>query len=127
MRIAFAFAVAAALLASPALALNWNFMKDAPISRLSEGEVRSFRAFIFETLDRTPDATPVEWKAPKTVFTSKITPLNRFDDAGMKCRDATIESDSQDRHLRGRYTFCKKGKSDWEFRNPSAKRPAKGS
>ena len=125
MRIA--FAVAAALLASPALALNWNFLKDAPISRLSEDEVRSFRAFIFETLDRTPDATPVEWKAPKTVFTSKITPLNRFDDAGMKCRDATIESDSQDRHLRGRYTFCKKGKSDWEFRTPSAKRPAKGS
>jgi surface antigen len=122
MRIVFAFA--AALLAPPALALNWNMLEDAPISRLKEDEVRAFRAFVLETLDQTPDGTTVEWKAPKTVFTSKITPLNRFDDAGMKCRDATIESNSKDRHMRGRYTFCKKEKSDWEFKIPSAKRPA---
>ncbi len=121
------FVVVAALLASPVLALNWNVFKDAPISRLSEDEVRSFRTFILKTLDQTPDGTMVEWKAPKTAFTSKITPLNRFDDAGMKCRDATIESDGQDRHMRGRYTFCKKGKNDWEFKTPTAKRPAKGS
>ena len=120
-------AVTAALLATPVLALNWNVFKDAPISRLKEDEVRSFRAVVLKTLDQTSDGTTVEWKAPKTIFTSKITPLNRFDDAGMKCRDATIESDSQDRHMRGRYTFCKKGKGDWEFATPSAKRPAKGS
>jgi surface antigen len=118
-------AVAAALLASPALALNWNAFKDAPISRLSEDELRTFRVFVFTTLDQTPDGTMVEWKAPKAAFTSKITPLNRFDDAGMRCRDATIESDSQDRHMRGRYTFCKKGKNDWEFRTSTARRPAK--
>jgi surface antigen len=119
-------AVAAALLASPALALNWNAFKDAPISRLSEEELRSFRAVVLKTLDEAPDGTTVEWKAPKAVFASKITPLNRFDDAGMKCRDATIESDSHDRQMRGRYTFCKKGKSDWEFTTSGAKRPAKG-
>jgi len=117
-------AVAAALLASPVFALNWSGFKDAPISRLSEDELKTFRAFVLKTLDETPDGTTVEWKAPKTVFTSKITPLNRFDDAGMKCRDATVDSDAQDRQMRGRYTFCKKGKSDWEFANPTAKRPA---
>ena len=120
-------AVTAVLLASPVLALNWNVFKDAPISRLNEEELRSFRAVVLKTLDQAPDGTAVEWKAPKTAFTSKITPLNRFDDAGMKCRDATIESDSQDRQMRGRYTFCKKGNNDWEFKTPSAKRPAKGS
>ena len=121
------FAVAAALLASPVVALNWNVFKDAPISRLNEDEVRSFRAVILKTLDEASDGKMIEWKAPKTAFTSKITPLNRFDDAGMKCRDVTIESDSQDRQMRGRYTFCKKGKDDWEFKTPSAKRPAKSS
>jgi len=115
--------IAAALLASPVFALNWNVLKDAPISSLNEDEVRAFRAVVLKTLDETPDGTTVEWKAPKTVFKSKITPLNRFDDAGMKCRDATIDSDSSDRHMRGRYTFCKKGKSDWEFATPTAKRP----
>ena len=117
-------AVAAALLASPVLALNWNVFQDAPISRLNEEEVKTFRAVVLKTLDDTPDGTTVEWKAPKTVFTSKITPLNRFDDAAMKCRDATIESDARDRHMRGRYTFCKKGKGDWEFTNSTAKRPS---
>ena len=121
------FAIAAALLAAPVLALNWNVLKDAPISRLNEDEVRSFRAVVLKILDEAPDGTTVEWKAPKTAFTSKITPLNRFDDAGMKCRDATVESDSQDRHMRGRYTFCKKGKDDWEFKTPTARRPGKGS
>ena len=115
--------IAAALVASPVFALNWNVLKDAPISSLNEDEVRTFRAVVLKTLDETPDGTTVEWKAPKTVFKSKITPLNRFDDAGMKCRDATIDSDSSDRHMRGRYTFCKKGKSDWEFATPTAKRP----
>jgi surface antigen len=121
------FAVAAALLAPTVFALNWNVFKDAPITRLSEDEVKSFRAVVLKTLDEAPDGKTVEWKAPKTTFTSKITPLNRFDDAGMKCRDATIESDSQDRQMRGRYTFCRKGSGDWEFATPAAKRPAKGS
>jgi len=120
-------ALAATLLASPALALNWNAFKDAPISRLSEEELRSFRAVLLKILDEAPDGTTVEWKAPKAVFTSKVTPLNRFDDAGLKCRDATIESDSRDRHMRGSYTFCREGKKDWEFRSSTARRPAKGS
>jgi surface antigen len=127
MAVRIVFSVAAALLAWPAFALNWNVLKDAPISRLNEDEVKIFRAFVLKTLDQTPDGTAVEWKAPKTPFTSKITPLNRFDDAGTPCRDATIESDARDRHMRGRYTFCKKGKGDWEFATPAAKRPAKGS
>ena len=119
-------AVAAVLIASPALALNWNVFKDAPISRLSEEELRSFRAVVLKILDEAADGTTVEWKAPRAVFTSKITPLNRFDDAGMKCRDATIESDSHDRQMRGRYTFCKKAKGEWEFTTSAAKRPAQG-
>ena len=36
--------IAAALLASPVFALNWNVLKDAPISSLNEDEVRAFRA-----------------------------------------------------------------------------------
>jgi surface antigen len=119
-------AVVAAVLTSPVLALNWSGLKDAPISRLNEDEMETFRVFVLKTLDEAPDGTTVQWKAPKTVFTSKITPLNRFDDAGMKCRDATIESAARDRSARGRYTFCKKGKNDWEFTSSTAKRPAKG-
>jgi len=112
-----AAAVAAIFLAAPAWAVNDSFIKDAPVSRLSEGEFKVFWAFTMNTLDTTPDGTTVEWKAPKTAFTSKLTPQKTFTEGGLKCREMTIDSDSRDRQMRGLYGFCKKGK-DWVFKTP---------
>jgi surface antigen len=125
MKTRFAFLLIASLPAAPALALNMNYLQDAPITRLSADEVRAFRAFVMKTLDETPDGATVEWRAAKTPFLSKITPQKVFMDGSMKCRDATIDSDSKDRQLRGRYTFCKQGNRDWEFRIPAHAKPAK--
>jgi len=107
---------------APAWALNDSFLRDAPVSRLSEDEFKAFWAFAMNALDTTPDGKTVEWKATKATFTSKITPQKTFTDGTLKCREVTIDSDSRDRQMRGRYDLCKKGK-DWEFRAPS--RPAK--
>lgn len=114
-----AAAAAAIFLAAPAWAVNDSFIKDAPVSRLSEGEFKTFWAFTMNALDTTPDGTTVEWKAPKTAFTSKLTPQKTFTEGGLKCREMTIDSDSRDRQMRGLYGFCKKGK-DWEFKTPSS-------
>jgi surface antigen len=114
--------LAAVFFTAPAWALNDSFLKDAPVSRLSEDEFKVFWAFTMETLDTTPDGKTVEWKAAKTAFTSKLTPRKTFTDGGLKCREMTIDSDSGDRQMRGLYGFCKKGK-DWEFKTPSS--PAK--
>jgi surface antigen len=74
-----------------------------------------------KTLDDTADGTMVEWKAPKTHFTSKITPLKTYTGGKFPCRDATIESDARDRHQRGRYTFCKEANGEWQFSRPPGK------
>jgi surface antigen len=113
-----AAAVAAVFLVAPAWAVNESFLKDAPLSRLSEAEFKALWAFAMDTLDTTPDGTTVEWKAPKTAFTSKLTPQKSFTDGTLKCREIIIDSDSRDRQMRGLYTLCKKGKG-WEFRTPS--------
>lgn len=111
---------------APAFAVNVNVFRDAPITRLSGEELKVFRGFVMKTLDETPNGMTVEWKAPKTRFTSKITPQKSFSDGKLKCREATIESDSHDRYARGLYTFCKGGKGDWQFKIPEgAKRKAK--
>jgi len=112
-----AAAVAAILFSAPAWALNDSFLKDAPVSRLSEDEFKAFWAFAMNTLDTTPDGKTVEWKATKARFTSKITPQKSFTEGGLKCREVTIDSDSGDRQMRGLYGLCKKGK-DWEFKTP---------
>lgn len=113
-----AAALAAIFLIAPAWALNESFLKDAPVSRLSEGEFKAFWEFAMKALDTTPDGETVEWKATKATFTSKITLQKSFTDGALKCREVTIDSDSRDRQMRGLYEFCKQGK-DWEFRTPS--------
>ena len=115
-------AILMAVLAGPALAVNINVFKDAPVTRLKGDEVKEFRAFVSKTLDEGKDGATAEWKAPKTNFTSKVTPSKSFEDGKFKCREAVIDSDSHDRQMKGRYTFCKSGKSEWQFRNPSGKK-----
>jgi surface antigen len=111
-----------AVIAVPAGAVNVNIFKDAPITRLNADEVKEFRAAVIKTLNEGADGTTVEWKAPKTEFTSKITPQNRYTDGKFQCRDTVVQSDAHDRSQRGRYTFCKGEKGDWRFRNPSSAR-----
>ena len=115
-RLQAAAAVVVVMLAAPAYAINTNVFKDAPITRLNAEEVKAFRAFVIQTLNEGADGAIAEWKAPKTTFTSKVTPMKTFEDGKLKCRDATIDSDSHDRQMRGNYTFCKGDKSDWQFK-----------
>jgi surface antigen len=110
------------VLASPAFGLNMSGFRDAPITRLTAEELKAFRAVVMKTLDETPDGTMVEWRAPKTPFVSKITPLKTYSGGKFPCRDATIESDARDRFQRGRYTFCKEPNGDWQFASPPAKK-----
>lgn len=108
-------------LTAPAFGLNMSGFRDAPITRLTEEELKAFRAAVMKVLDDTPDGKMVEWKAPKTPFVSKITPLKTYTGGKFPCRDATIESDARDRFQSGRYTFCKEANGEWQFARPPAK------
>jgi surface antigen len=110
---------------SPAWAINMSGFKDAPITRLTGEELKTFRAAVMKALDEAPEGTTVEWKAPKTAFTSKITPMKRFTDGKLQCREATIESDARDRFQRGLYVFCKTANGEWQFKIPGARTKAK--
>ena len=119
-------ATTALLLSAPAAASNFvSVFQDAPITRLSAPEVKEFEAFVFKALDEGKEGATLEWKAPKTVFTSKVTPGKSFDDGKLKCREATVESDAYDRSQRGLYTFCKTAKGGWGFKSPPKPQAAK--
>ena len=102
-------------------ALNMSGFKEAPITRLSGGELKAFRAFVMSTLDQTPDGVTVVWQAPKTRFVSKITPQRTFIDGKRKCREATVESEAHDRYQRGVYSFCQSANGEWQFKTPAAR------
>jgi len=111
----------AAALAGATFAINMSGFNDAPLTRLTQPELEQFRAFVEKSLDDIADGKTVEWKAPKTQFTSKITPEKSFTDAGRRCRNVTIDSKSRDRQMRGLYMFCKVGTGEWEFRLPGGR------
>jgi surface antigen len=113
--------IALLIAAGPAWALNMTGFKDAPLTRLTGEELKAFRAAVMKALDETPEGTTVEWKAPKTEFTSKITPGRSFTADKQKCREATIDSKARDLQQRGVYTFCKPSKGEWQFWIPGGK------
>lgn len=110
-----------AVLAAPAFALNMNVFKDAPLTRLTADEVTTFSKVIINTLDKGAEGTTVEWKAPKTPFTSKITPGKSTTDGKRQCREVMIESEAKDRFQRGTYSFCKAAGGQWQFAAPGSK------
>jgi surface antigen len=112
-------AFAAIAMAGTASAQNINAFRDVPISRLSAPELKEYLAFLNKTLESTPEGTTAEWKAPKTPFTGKVTPLKSYTEAGLHCREATIDSEAHDLHQRGRYTLCKNPKGVWQFKSPA--------
>ena len=110
-----------AAMAAPAFSMNMSVFKDAPVTRLSAEELKTFSSTIQKTLETGADGVTVEWKAPKTPFTSKITPVSTVTEGKRKCRDATIESEAKDRFQRGTDSFCKADTGAWEPRSPSSK------
>jgi len=109
----------------PAWALNMSGFKDAPITRLTGDELKAFHAVVMKALDEAPEGKMIEWKAPKTPFTSKITPGKNFTDGKQQCREATIESDARDLLQRGVYIFCKQSNGEWQFKIPTSKPKAR--
>jgi surface antigen len=110
-------------LAAPAHAINMSGFREAPITRLNNAELKAFRAAVMNTLEETPDGMTIEWKAPKTRFSSKITPQKSYTDGKRRCRETMVESDAHDRFQRGVYTFCRTEKGEWEFKSrPAAKK-----
>jgi surface antigen len=117
-----ALLLALALAAPAALALNMNGFKEAPLTRLTQDELKAFRAAVMKTLDESPDGATVEWKAPRTRFVSRITPRSTFTEGKLKCREAVVESDAQDRFQRGLYSFCKQANGEWQFKSRPTKK-----
>jgi surface antigen len=82
--------------------------------------LKEFTAFVGTTLDAAPDGATVEWNAPKSVFTGKITPVRTFTDGKLPCREARIETEARDRHASGNYVLCKV-KGVWQLKVPDQK------
>ena len=115
-----ALAATVTAFALPAQASNFDFLKYAPISRLSASELTEFSAAIGKSLDEASDGQALQWKAPKSEFNATVTPMKRYAEGKRECREARIESEARELKASGLYTFCKSAKG-WEIKSPAAK------
>jgi len=112
-------------LAAQAWAINMNGFKGTPIALLTAEEKKVFHTALVQVLNQAPDRASVDWKASRTKLASRITPLNRFDEGQLKCRETLIESNAQKGQHHGTYVFCRNVKGEWQFRRPVSKAAAK--
>jgi hypothetical protein len=111
-------------LVQPALAANMNFMKDAPVTTLTKDELTAFSAFVDKTLSEGAEGSTVEWKAPKTPFTSKLTPAKTYKADTLECGTCELSQRVGTAPSAALIRFCKKG-DRWGFKSPSKKQAAK--
>ena len=108
-----------ATFAFPAHASNFDFLKYAPISRLSAAELTEFKAAVDKALDESPDGQAMQWKAPKSEFNANVVPMKRFTEGKHECREARFETEARELKASGVYTFCKSTKG-WQIKSPPA-------
>ena len=121
MRTALLALATVATFAFPAHASNFDFLKYAPISRLSAAELTEFKAAVDKALDESPDGQAMQWKAPKSEFNATVTPMKKFTEGKRDCREARVESEARELKASGVYSFCKTAKG-WQFKSPTAKK-----
>ena len=107
--------------AAQAWAIDMNGFKGTPIAQLSADEKKAFHTALVQVLNQVPDRASVDWKAPRTKFASRITPVKSFDEGQLRCRETLIESSAQKGQHHATHVFCRNVKGEWQFRKPVAK------
>jgi surface antigen len=119
-----AFVTSMSLFCTGALAANYGFLKDAPISSFTDEDVSMMMKAADDALnDATPHAKR-EWKNPATGNSGQLEVLKSFQLAdGTSCRTLRVFSKAKTAENRSTHALCKSADGTWMIR-PDAK--AKG-
>ena len=97
----------AALAATPALAINDMFAKDAPITRMTEDDFRIAGEVMRKALDEGQDGQSFPWQNPSTSASGTVTALATFEKQGMKCRGAAFTITTRGETSRSQWNLCR--------------------
>jgi hypothetical protein len=99
-----------ALLASavPAMAGNWNFIKDTPYGNFTPEDHKMFDEVLNTMLDKGSDGDSRAWSNPATKAGGEIKVVNSFKRGETPCRTLSIANRAKVYSATGEYKFCKK-------------------
>jgi surface antigen len=105
----FALAAASALV----FASNVQFMRDAPIAKMTKEDLALFQANMREALEQDADGTTRRWKNPDTGTSGTLTPVSTFEQNGLKCRRLEIVNTLQGLTGRSLFDMCRQADGNW--------------
>jgi surface antigen len=110
--------VALAAVSAPVLASNVQFLRDAPIAKMTKEDLALFQTNMHEALEQDADGATRRWKNPNTGASGALTPVSTSEQNGLKCRRLEIVNTVQG--LTGRSTFdmCRQADGTWLSSTP---------
>jgi surface antigen len=105
----FALAVASASV----FASNVQFMRDAPIAKMTKEDLALFQTNMREALEQDADGTTRRWKNPDSGASGTLTPVSTFEQNGVKCRRLEIVNTVQGLTARSTFNMCRQADGTW--------------
>jgi hypothetical protein len=99
--------------ALPVAAANLNFLKDAPISKFTEEDLKIFTQTRDQLLNTGKDGETREWSNPATKASGKINIVKSFERDGLRCRSLKITNRAKGLSQTNPANFCQQASQEW--------------
>jgi hypothetical protein len=107
------FLLAVLATALPVAAANLNFLKNAPISKFTDEDLKIFTQTRDQLLNTGKDGETREWSNPATKASGKIIIVKSFKRDGVPCRTLKITNRAQGLSETNPANFCQQAPQEW--------------
>jgi surface antigen len=105
-------------LSAPVSASNIQFLRDAPIAKMTKEDLALFQTNMREALEQDPDGTTRRWENPNTGASGTLTPVSTSEQNGVKCRRLDIVNTVQGLTARSTFNMCRQADGTWVSSTP---------
>jgi surface antigen len=102
-------------LALPALAVNFNFMRNSPISQFDEKDLEIFNTSVIEALDTAGDGETIRWENPDSGHNGQVFMLSSDESSGQLCRRIRLVNVAGSLNSNIHYNACKDDVAGWQI------------
>lgn len=106
------------LVSLPGAAMNWGFLRHAPVSHFSDKDWELMRSAGREALANAPDGETVGWHNPDSGAFGTVQPLKSYTLQGTQCRRAELYNNAGGTSATSRFDFCQQDDGSWQVASP---------
>ncbi len=98
---------------APAHASNLQFLRDAPVAKMTKEDLALFQSSLRAALDQNADGSTRRWENPATGASGTLTPVSTFEQDGARCRRLEIVNTVQGVTGRSTFNMCRQADGTW--------------